>query len=29
MIELYKIYDNLGKPYDLIDQLRLKKHLGD
>ena len=27
--ELYKIYDNLGKPYDLIDQLRLKKHLGD
>lgn len=27
--ELYKIYDNLGKPYDLIDQLRLKKHLGE
>ena len=27
--ELYKIYDNLGRPYDLIDQLRLKKHLGD
>lgn len=25
--ELYKIYDNLGKPYDLIDQLRLRKHL--
>ena len=27
--ELYKIYDNLGRPYDLIDQLRLKKHLGE
>ena len=27
--ELYKIYDNLGKPYDLIDQLRLQKHLGE
>ena len=27
--ELYKIYDNLGRPYDLIDQLRLRKHLGD
>jgi len=27
--ELYRIYDNLGKPYDLIDQLRLKKHLGE
>ena len=27
--ELYKIYDNLGDAYDLIDQLRLKKHLGD
>lgn len=27
--ELYKIYDNLGNAYDLIDQLRLKKHLGD
>ncbi|WP_298523420.1 AAA family ATPase [uncultured Methanobrevibacter sp.] len=27
--ELYRIYDNLGRPYDLIDQLRLKKHMGD
>lgn len=27
--ELYKIYDNLGRPYDLIDQLRLQKHLGE
>ena len=27
--ELYKIYDTLGKPYDLIDELRLRKHLGD
>ena len=27
--ELYKIYDNLGKPYDLIDDLRLRKHLGE
>ena len=27
--ELYRIYDNLGKPYDLIDQLRLRKRLGD
>ena len=27
--ELYRIYDNLGNAYDLIDQLRLKKHLGD
>lgn len=27
--ELYKIYDNLGKPYDLIDELRLRKHLGE
>lgn len=27
--ELYKIYDNLGNAYDLIDQLRLKKHMGE
>ena len=27
--KLYMIYDTLGMPYDLIDQLRLKKHLGD
>ena len=27
--ELYKIYDNLGDPYDLIDQLRLRKRLGE
>lgn len=27
--ELYKIYDNLGDAYDLIDQLRLEKHLGE
>ena len=27
--DLYKIYDNLGNAYDLIDQLRLKKHLGE
>ena len=27
--ELYKIYNNLGNAYDLIDQLRLKKHLGE
>ena len=27
--ELYKIYDNLGRAYDLIDQLRLRKHLGE
>jgi predicted ATPase len=27
--ELYRIYDNLGRPYDLIDQLRLRKHLGE
>ena len=27
--ELYRIYDNLGRPYDLIDQLRLQKHLGE
>lgn len=27
--ELYKIYDNLGNPYHLIDQLRLKKRLGE
>lgn len=27
--QLYKIYDNLGNAYDLIDQLRLKKHLGE
>lgn len=27
--ELYKIYDSLGKPYDLIDQIRLRKHLGE
>ena len=27
--ELFKIYDNLGRPYDLIDQLRLQKHLGE
>ena len=27
--ELYRIYDNLGNAYDLIDQLRLRKHLGD
>ena len=27
--ELYKIYDNLGNAYDLIDQLRLRKHLGE
>ena len=27
--ELYKIYDNLGNAYDLIDQLRLEKRLGE
>ena len=27
--ELYKIYDNLGNAYDLIDQLRLRKHMGE
>lgn len=27
--ELYRLYDNLGNPYDLIDELRLRKHLGD
>lgn len=27
--ELYRLYDNLGNAYDLIDQLRLKKHLGE
>ena len=27
--ELYKIYDNLGNAYDLIDQLRLRKHIGE
>lgn len=27
--ELYKIYDNLGNPYRLIDQLRLRKRLGE
>ncbi len=27
--ELYKIYDNLGNPYRLIDQLRLRKKLGE
>lgn len=27
--ELYRIYDNLGNAYDLIDQLRLRKQLGD
>jgi len=27
--ELFRIYDTLGMPYDLIDQLRLRKHLGD
>ena len=26
--ELYKIYDNLGNPYDDIDQIRIKKQLG-
>ena len=25
--ELYKIYDNLGNAYDLINQLRLRKKL--
>ena len=27
--ELYKIYDNLGNPYRLIDKLRLRKKLGE
>ena len=27
--ELYKLYSNLGNPYHLIDQLRLKKQLGE
>lgn len=27
--ELYRIYDNLGRPHDLIDQLRLQKHLNE
>lgn len=27
--ELYRLYDNLGNAYDLIDQLRLKKRLGE
>lgn len=27
--ELYRLYDNLGNAYDLIDQLRLKKYLGE
>ena len=27
--ELYKIYDNLGNAYDLIDQLRLRNHMGE
>lgn len=27
--ELYKLYDNLGNPYRLIDKLRLRKKLGE
>lgn len=27
--KLYKIYNNLGNVYDLIDKLRLEKHLGE
>lgn len=27
--EIFKVYNNLGNAYDLIDQLRLKKHLGE
>lgn len=27
--EIFKVYDNLGNAYDLIDQLRLKKRLGE
>ena len=27
--ELYKVYDTLGRPQDLIDQLRLQKHLSE
>lgn len=27
--KLSKIYENLGNPYDLIDQLRLKKRFGE
>ena len=25
--ELYKIYDNLGDPYDFLDEVRLRKGL--
>lgn len=27
--EIFRVYDNLGNAYDLIDQLRLKKRLGE
>jgi hypothetical protein len=27
--KLYKIYNNLGNVYDLIDKLRLEKYLGE